>query len=181
MENAGQEIEDEDLAEALREKGIGTPATRADIIENLIKKGYIVRVGKSLRPMVKGIRLVDVLRRVNIDRLASAELTGDLEHQLNQVEKGEITAEDFMRVIVDYTNQIVDRAKTKCTECEPGRYQADHETCKACRAGLFSDAGTSTAALSPTRSPYQKARVGTRVTAALFSASNLQWSENTFG
>ena len=112
MENAGQEIEDEDLAEALREKGIGTPATRADIIENLIKKGYIVRVGKSLRPMVKGIRLVDVLRRVNIDRLASAELTGDLEHQLNQVEKGEITAEDFMRVIVDYTNQIVDRAKT---------------------------------------------------------------------
>lgn len=112
MENAGQEIEDEDAAAALREKGIGTPATRADIIENLIKKGYIVRVGKSLRPMVKGIRLVDVLRRVNIDRLASAELTGDLEHQLNQVEQGEMTAKDFMQVIVDYTNQIVDRAKT---------------------------------------------------------------------
>ena len=69
MENAGQQIDDEDLAAVLHEKGIGTPATRADIIENLIAKGYVVRLGKALRPTVKGIRLIDTLRRIHIDRL----------------------------------------------------------------------------------------------------------------
>ena len=110
MENAGKEIEDEELAEALSEKGIGTPATRADIIENLIAKGYLVRQGKSLRPTVKGIRLVDVLRRVQIDRLASPELTGQLEHHLTEVERGERSSDEFMKEIVDYTKEIVDRA-----------------------------------------------------------------------
>jgi DNA topoisomerase-3 len=110
MENAGKDIEDEELAQALREKGIGTPATRADIIENLIAKGYLVRHGKALRPTVKGIRLVDVLRRIHIDRLASAELTGDLEYQLNQVEQGELSPDAFMNEIVAYTKDIVDRA-----------------------------------------------------------------------
>ena len=112
MENAGKEIDDEDLADALNEKGIGTPATRADVIENLIAKGYFLRVGKALRPTVKGIRLVDVLRRIHIDRLASPELTGDLEFKLKQVEKGERSGQAFMDEIVQYTEQIVDRAKT---------------------------------------------------------------------
>jgi len=112
MESAGRELADEDLAEAIREKGIGTPATRADIIENLIAKGYLVRGGKSLRPTVKGIRLVDVLRRIKADRLASPALTGELEFQLNQVEHGERTAAEFMDEIVQYTVQIVDVAKT---------------------------------------------------------------------
>jgi DNA topoisomerase-3 len=112
MESAGRELEDEELAEAIREKGIGTPATRADIIENLIAKGYVVRGGKSLRPTVKGIRLVDVLRRIKADRLASPALTGELEFQLNQVERGLRTAGEFMDEIVQYTVQIVDVAKT---------------------------------------------------------------------
>jgi DNA topoisomerase-3 len=112
MESAGRELEDEDAAEAIRDKGIGTPATRADIIENLIAKGYLVRGGKSLRPTVKGIRLVDVLRRIKADRLASPALTGELEFQLNQVERGERTADAFMDEIVQYTVQIVDVAKT---------------------------------------------------------------------
>jgi DNA topoisomerase-3 len=112
MENAGKDIEDEDLADALHEKGIGTPATRADVIENLIAKSYLLRVGKSLRPTVKGIRLIDVLRRVNIDRLASPELTGELEFKLREVEHGRLTRESFMDEIVDYTLAVVERAKT---------------------------------------------------------------------
>jgi DNA topoisomerase-3 len=112
MESAGRDLEDEELAEAIRQKGIGTPATRADIIENLIAKGYVVRGGKSLRPTVKGIRLVDVLRRIKADRLASPALTGELEFQLNQVERGQRTADEFMDEIVQYTVQIVDVAKT---------------------------------------------------------------------
>jgi len=112
MENAGKDIDDSELADALREKGIGTPATRADVIENLIAKGYLQRLSKGLRPTVKGIRLVDVLRRIHIDRLASPELTGELEAKLNEVEHGSFSAEDFMDEIVTYTNEIVERAKT---------------------------------------------------------------------
>ena len=110
MESAGQDIEDEEIAAAISEKGIGTPATRADVIENLIAKGYLVRAGKSLRPTVKGIRLVDVLRRIKIDRLASAALTGELEYDLRRVERRSMTAKQFMNEIVDYTKQIVDIA-----------------------------------------------------------------------
>ena len=110
MENAGQHIEDDDLADALRDKGLGTAATRADVIENLIGKGYVMRIGKALRPTVKGIRLVDVLRRIHIDRLASAELTGELEYQLKQVERGDRSPEDFMSEMVRYTAEVVDRA-----------------------------------------------------------------------
>jgi DNA topoisomerase-3 len=112
MENAGKQIDDDDLAAVLHEKGIGTPATRADIIENLIGKGYAVRLGKSLRPTVKGIRMIDALRRIDIDRLTSPELTGEIEFHLRQVEKGDKTAKAFMDEITDYTVAIVDRAKT---------------------------------------------------------------------
>jgi DNA topoisomerase-3 len=112
MENAGQQIDDEDYSAALHEKGIGTPATRADIIENLIGKGYVVRLGKALRPTVKGIRMIDTLRRVHIDRLTSPELTGEIEFHLLEVERGGRTRGDFMSEITDYTVEIVDRAKS---------------------------------------------------------------------
>jgi DNA topoisomerase-3 len=112
MENAGQQIDDEDLAAVLHEKGIGTPATRAEIIENLIRKGYVVRLGKALRPAVKGIRLIDSLRRIQIDRLASPQLTGELEQHLLQVERGRRSASEFMEEITEYAVQVVERAKT---------------------------------------------------------------------
>ncbi|MEE9281562.1 MAG: DNA topoisomerase [Myxococcota bacterium] len=108
MESAGRQVEDEELAEAMREKGIGTPATRADIIENLIAKGYVVRSDKALRPTVKGIRLVDVLNRIHADRLARPDLTGELEFRLSQVERGTRTPEEFMQEIVGYTREVVD-------------------------------------------------------------------------
>ena len=112
MENAGQDLEDEDLAAALHEKGIGTPATRAEIIENLIAKGYAVRLGKALRPTVKGIRLIDTLKRVHIDRLASAALTGEIEQHLLEVEKGRRTQEAFLAEMEDYAREIVDVARS---------------------------------------------------------------------
>ena len=112
MENAGKQIEDEDYATALHEKGIGTPATRADVIENLIAKGYAVRIDKALRPSVKGIRLIDTLHRINIQRLTSPALTGEIEHHLQEVERGERNADDFMSEITDYACEIVETAKT---------------------------------------------------------------------
>jgi DNA topoisomerase-3 len=111
MENAGEQIDDEELAVALHEKGIGTPATRADIIENLIAKGYVVRVGKALRPTVKGVRLIDILRRIHVDRLASARLTGELEKHLGEVEHGQRSAAQFMSEIEDYAREIVEHAR----------------------------------------------------------------------
>jgi DNA topoisomerase-3 len=112
MENAGKQIEDEDIAAALHEKGIGTPATRADIIENLIAKGYVVRVDKALRPSVKGIRLIDILNRIDAERLTSPDLTGEIEYHLLQVERGAREADDFMAEITDYAREIVGIAKT---------------------------------------------------------------------
>jgi DNA topoisomerase-3 len=112
MENAGHQIEDEDLAAVLHDKGIGTPATRADIIENLIAKGYVVRVDKALRPSVKGIRLIDTLRRIHADRLASPELTGELESHLLDVERGRRSGAEFMREIKEYASEIVERARS---------------------------------------------------------------------
>jgi DNA topoisomerase-3 len=112
MENAGKQIEDEELSAMLDDKGIGTPATRADVIENLIAKGYVVRIGKALRPSVKGIRLIDTLHRINITRLTSPELTGELEQHLIDVERGARKAEDFMNEIQEYANAIVETAKT---------------------------------------------------------------------
>lgn len=109
MENAGKQIEDEDLAAAMSEKGLGTPATRADIIENLKTKEY---VDQGLRPTIKGMRFIDFLQRLSIRRLTSAELTGELEHHLNQVEKGGRTPAEFMSEITDYTREIVEAAKT---------------------------------------------------------------------
>ncbi|HEU4430757.1 MAG TPA: DNA topoisomerase, partial [Myxococcota bacterium] len=111
MENAGKDLDDENLAAVLHEKGIGTPATRAEIIENLIGKGYALRQGKALRPTVKGIRLIDTLRRIHEDRLSSASLTGDIEYHLREVEHGRRTAEDFLGEMRDYAAEIVERAK----------------------------------------------------------------------
>jgi DNA topoisomerase-3 len=112
MESAGEEIEDEEIAAVISEKGIGTPATRADIIENLIAKGYVVRLDKGLRPAVKGIRLIDTLKRIHIDRLTSPQLTGEIESHLIEVERGGRTAKQFMSEIADYATEIVDRAKS---------------------------------------------------------------------
>lgn len=112
MENAGEQVEDEDAALAMRDKGIGTPATRADIIENLIRKGYVGRVGKALRPIVKGIRLIDILRRMHAERLASPRLTGEMEQHLVEVERTRRQPELFMEEIREYTREIVERTKT---------------------------------------------------------------------
>jgi DNA topoisomerase-3 len=112
MENAGKWLEDEGLAAVLHEKGLGTPATRADIIENLIAKGYAVRLGKALRPTVKGIRLIDTLKRIHIDRLASAELTGEIERHLMQVERGDRTQTEFLDEMKEYATEIVERARS---------------------------------------------------------------------
>jgi DNA topoisomerase-3 len=131
MENAGQDLDDENLAAVMHEKGIGTPATRAEIIENLIGKGYALRQGKSLRPTVKGIRLIDTLHRINETRLASPALTGEIEQHLREVEHGRRTAADFLDEMREYAGEIVERAKTFEYD-ELYAKEADLGACPAC-------------------------------------------------
>ena len=106
MENAGKWVEDEDAAEGLGEKGLGTPATRADTIENLKRKEY---VDNKLRPTAKAIRLIELLTRLKADRITSAELTGELENRLAAVESQDYTAEQFLQEIKDYSVEIVEK------------------------------------------------------------------------
>ena len=111
MENSGKLLDDEELAEAMKERGLGTPATRAAIIEKLIKEKYLVREGKELAPTGKAFDLLSLLEAMKIDVLASPEMTGEWEYKLNQILKGELTRKQFMKEIRDLTLQIAERIK----------------------------------------------------------------------
>lgn len=109
MENAGRQVEDEELASALNKaEGLGTAATRADIIENLKLREY---VDNNLRPTPKGIRLIDVLHRIHASRLVSPELTAKLEFHLNEVEAEKRTPAEFMQEIESYVKEVVEAAR----------------------------------------------------------------------
>jgi len=108
METCGKEIEDADLSAAMGTRGLGTPATRADTIERLIRRGYLARDGRALRATAKAIRLVDVLHRAGALRLTSAELTGDMEHKLAQVEAGTLGRADYMTLVAENTTQLTE-------------------------------------------------------------------------
>lgn len=103
METAGKEVEDEGMRQAMKDCGIGTPATRAAIIETLLKRGYIVRSKKNLVPTEKGLALYSIVKDMNI---ANVEMTGQWEAALAKIERGELPAEAFMRDIEDYTRKI---------------------------------------------------------------------------
>jgi DNA topoisomerase-3 len=111
MENSGKLVEDEELAEAMKERGLGTPATRAAIIEKLINDKYIVREQRDLVPTGKAVELLSLLEARHIDVLASPELTGEWEYKLNQILKGSMTRTQFMKEIRDMTSTIVDKVK----------------------------------------------------------------------
>tara|TARA_Y100000589_G_C27190279_1_gene644485 strand:- start:1069 stop:3624 length:2556 start_codon:yes stop_codon:yes gene_type:complete len=111
MEYAGKFLEDEELLEAMQGKGIGTPATRADIIENLIRKEYVRRVGSGLKATSKAIRLVDVMRRVDVNRLTSVDLTAEIESKLQCVERGSISRDEFMKTIGEYVDEVIQQIR----------------------------------------------------------------------
>ena len=113
MENAGREVEDDELKEAMKDKGLGTPATRAETIEKLITKGLVQRLkGGSLRATPDGIRLVDVLRHIPVEWITSPELTGEMESQLRLVENGDEKASEYMKEVVSKVEELVERFTT---------------------------------------------------------------------
>ena len=111
MESAGKLVEDEDLRDAMKERGLGTPATRAAIIEKLVTDKYVVRDGKDMIATAKAFDLIKVLKAMDIEALTSPELTGEWEYKMEQIEKGKETRENFMNGIVEMTRTMVKNIK----------------------------------------------------------------------
>ncbi len=105
MQTAGKLIDDEELAEAMRDSGLGTPATRAQTIEDLITNRYIDREGRQLRATPKGLAVIKMLGDHD---LTSPSLTGEWEHRLQRIQQGEESSDAFMRDIRDYTTKVVE-------------------------------------------------------------------------
>jgi DNA topoisomerase-3 len=112
MEGAGKLVEDDDLREAMGAKGLGTPATRAAVIEGLLYEKYIERLGRELKPTWKAFRLFFALRHFGVDEITSPELTGDWEFKLKQMEQAKLPREKFMKHIEQVTRDLVKRVKT---------------------------------------------------------------------
>ncbi len=132
MEGAGKLIEDEELRAAMSAKGLGTPATRASIIEGLISEKYVLREGKELRPTAKAFSLLTLLHGLGIPELFSPELTADWEHKLARMERGELSRKEFMAQIVAMTRHIVGQAKNYESDTVPGDYTTLGARCPKC-------------------------------------------------
>ena len=136
METAGKLVEDEDLADAMKERGLGTPATRAAIIEGLITQEYIAREGKELIATRRGMDLIDLLGKIGLSTLSSPELTGEWEYRLKLMEAGTLQRDAFMKEIRSYTTDIVDAVRDYM---QNGKNPDLELSCPACgAAGLSS-------------------------------------------
>ncbi|MDQ6621948.1 MAG: DNA topoisomerase 3 [Verrucomicrobiota bacterium] len=151
MEGAGKLVDDDELREAMREKGLGTPATRSAVIEGLIYEGYVDRRGRELVATAKGISLITLLRNLRAETLTKPELTGEWEFKLKQMERGQLSRENFMEQIRGLTSQIVTKVKefgegtiegefttlaVKCPKCGEGPFKEDYRTYTCASCGL---------------------------------------------
>ena len=132
MEGAGKTVDDEELKAAMAGRGLGTPATRAQIIENLIGEQYLHREGRELQPTAKAFSLMTLLNGLGIPELTAAELTGEWEYKLARMERGEMSREAFMKEIAAMTQHIVDRAKSYDSDTIPGDFGELSTPCPKC-------------------------------------------------
>ncbi|MGE9268165.1 MAG: DNA topoisomerase III [Verrucomicrobiales bacterium] len=134
MEGAGKLLEDDELREAMAERGLGTPATRAAIIETLLRQKYIAREGRDLHVTPNGLRLIQLLEEMEIKPLTSPSMTGDWESKLRQMEQGNLARDSFMREIIGFTEDIVARAKKHRDELVDRSFPDLKVACPMCGA-----------------------------------------------
>ncbi len=132
MEGAGKTIEDDELRAAMHEKGLGTPATRSSIIEGLIAEKYMLREGRELIPTAKAFQLMTLLRGLGVEELSKAELTGEWEYKLAQMEHGKLSRKSFMAEIAAMTERMVRKAKEYDRDNIPGDYTTLVAPCPNC-------------------------------------------------
>ncbi|MBU1743829.1 MAG: topoisomerase DNA-binding C4 zinc finger domain-containing protein [Proteobacteria bacterium] len=152
METAGKLLDDETLAEAMKERGLGTPATRAETIEKLISAHYVTRDRRDLVPTSKAMNLIRLLEAIPVQELVSPTLTGEWENKLLLMEKSKLSRPDFMRDIMRFTAQIVEKARGfdmdtgfedsepfgKCPKCcAPLREKLKAYECAGCDFKLY--------------------------------------------
>lgn len=133
MEGAGKLVEDEELREAMISRGLGTPATRAAVIEGLVYQDYILRQGRELMATQKGISLITGLRGIGVETLTRPEMTGEWEFKLKQMEQSQLPREEFMRQIRDLTLQIVEKIRHS-GEPPEGAFENLDAICPKCGA-----------------------------------------------
>ena len=132
MESAGKTVTDDELRDAMKEKGLGTPATRSSIIEGLIAEKYMMREGRELIPTAKAFQLMTLLRGLGVEELSKAELTGEWEYKLSQMELGLLSRDTFMSQIAAMTERMVKKAKEYDRETIPGDYAILKSPCPTC-------------------------------------------------
>ena len=139
MEGAGKLIDDEDLREAMSERGLGTPATRAQVIEGLLFEGYLLRQGRDLIVTAKGLSLITLLRSLQAESLTKPELTGEWEHKLRQMERGELSRVAFMEQIRGLTTDIVTKIRGGMGTVVEGHFHDLEAPCPKCGAERFKE------------------------------------------
>jgi len=132
MEGAGKLVDDEELREAMSQRGLGTPATRAQIIEGLILDGYLIRQARDIIVTSKGLSLITLLRGLGVPALTSPEMTGEWEHKLKRMERGEMPRPEFMQEIRAFTTDIVEKAKNFTGDTVEGNFEPIAAKCPKC-------------------------------------------------
>ena len=175
MEGAGKLIDDDELREAMAEKGLGTPATRAPIIEGLIDEKYMLRDGRELVPTAKAFQLMTLLRGLAVEDLTKPELTGNWEYQLAEMEHGRLKRDAFMAEIAQMAERIVRKAKEYDRDTIPGDYATLATPCPNCggvvkenyrRFACTGAAGMAEDAAAASRSPRSRPAAPSRLAEA---------------
>lgn len=138
MESAGKQLDDDELREAMQAKGLGTPATRAAIIEGLLTEKYMLREGREIIPTAKAFQLMLLLRGLQVEELCRADLTGEWEFKLAQMEKGQLSRAAFMADIAAMTERMVTKAREYDRDTIPGDYATLQAPCPNC-AGVVKE------------------------------------------
>lgn len=169
MESAGKQLENEELRDAMKEGGLGTPATRAATIERLKNVGYITMQGKKITVTQKGRTAIELIRHAGVELLTSPEMTGQWERRLHQISKGEAAREKFMDNVKRFTISIIDKVRVQpkadaaLFEGQEDKKKASNSTAKGSRASKpkagktasASSAKTSTSSTSNSTSSSQ--------------------------
>lgn len=134
METAGKRVDDEELRDAMSERGLGTPATRASTIEGLINDKYITRDGRDIYVTTRGTRLIDQLHNMEIGLLTSPEMTGEWEYKLKQMEQGEFERPRFMTEIKELTGNVVETAREYARNALEREWPEFEAPCPVCGA-----------------------------------------------
>lgn len=168
MESAGKQIENEELRDAMKESGLGTPATRAATIERLKQVGYITTQGKKMELTLKGRAAIELIRAAGVELLTSPEMTGQWERRLNQISRGEADSDRFLESVKKFTVSVIEKVSTQ-SPAVAGRFGDDTRAGKG--KSKYSSARNSSGSGSTNASSRTKSSGASKSTAKVSAKS----------